>query len=88
MTTTEISNSFTGYEATIRTKGLPAISTLRKHLRKAKASDCISATIIKVDGAIMEIVDSGRGDQLVRNPNYATQSEIAKMEAMERAFYL
>ena len=47
MNQTIVSNSFTGYNKTIRHKeGFPAVSTLRKHLRAAKAKDCRSETQI------------------------------------------
>jgi hypothetical protein len=71
MTTTKtktlISNSFTGYSATIRTKSqMPAVSTIRKHLRAAKASDCQSTTTIFIDGAGYELVHG----ELVHNGRY------------------
>lgn len=46
MQTTTITNQFTGYCKTIRTEGLPAVSTLKKHMRASKASDCKSYTRI------------------------------------------
>ena len=61
---TTITNEFTGYSATIRTKGKPAISTIRKHLSKSKASDCKSVTIIEIDGIRHELIDMGRGFEL------------------------
>lgn len=65
MTTTTITNSFTGYSATIRTNGLPAVSTIKKHLRNSKASDCCSVTLITIDGIRHELADLGRGKELV-----------------------
>lgn len=47
---TTITNSFTGYSAEIKTAGIPALSTIQKHLRKAKAKDCKSQTIIRING--------------------------------------
>ena len=66
MTTTTISNSFTGYNATIRTNGLPAVATVRKHIRKAKASDCQSVTLIEIDGIRHELHDLGDGLALIQ----------------------
>ena len=60
-TETTISNSFTGYSATIRTNGKPAVSTIQKHLRNSKASDCQSVTIIEIDGIRHDLIDLGRG---------------------------
>ena len=67
--TTQITNSFTGYSATIRHKGeMPAISTVRKHLRAAKASDCQSTTMVTQQSGgqtlRLEIVDFGNGPKL------------------------
>jgi hypothetical protein len=66
MTTTEITNGFTGYEATIYTKDMPAISTIKKHLRESKASDCQSVTIIEIDGIRYDLMDHGNGVNLVQ----------------------
>jgi len=74
MTTTIINNSFTGYTATIRTAGLPAVSTIRRHLRAAKAGDCRSVTTIYCDGDGMELVNFGDGPELVKNGQYAPES--------------
>jgi hypothetical protein len=68
---TTITNSFTGYSATIRTANLPSVATIKKHLRKAKASDCHSVTTIYCDGEGMDLIDTGRGKELVRNGQYA-----------------
>lgn len=68
MTTTTITNSFTGYSATIRTKGQPAASTIQKHVRKAKSRDCKSVTIIEIDGIRHSLDNIGRG--LTLNPWY------------------
>lgn len=67
MNKTTIKNDFTGYEATINHKGdMPALSTVKKHLRAAKASDCQSVTKIYADdGQQMEIIDRGHGEELV-----------------------
>ena len=65
-TTTTISNSFTGYNATIRTNGLPAVATVRKHIRKAKASDCLSVTLIEIDGIRHDLHDLGDGLVLIQ----------------------
>ena len=68
MSTTIIRNSFTGYKATVRSASdYPAVSTIQKHLRKAKARDCRSVTTIYCDGEGMELVDFGRGMELVPN---------------------
>jgi hypothetical protein len=64
-TTTTIANQFHGYSATIRTNGTPAISTIKKHLRAAKPSECGSITRIEIDGVQHWIGDIGRGDQLI-----------------------
>ncbi len=63
--TTTITNEFTGYSATIRTKSLPSIGTIKKHLNKSKASDCQSITVIEIDGQLSELVDLGNGLILV-----------------------
>lgn len=67
MNTTSIRNSFTGYSATIRHTGdLPAVSTVKKHLRKAKAGDCKSETkITSDDGQRIKLVDMGKGEELI-----------------------
>ena len=65
MITTTISNSFTGYSATIRTNGKPSVSTIQKHLRKAKASDCQSVTIIEINGIRHDLINLGRRLSLV-----------------------
>ena len=51
MTTTyTFRNSFTGYTAKIRARGEnPSPSTLRRHFRAAKASNCKSVTICRDD---------------------------------------
>jgi hypothetical protein len=61
MTTTTISNKFTGYSATIRANGKPAVATVKRHLRKAKASDCQSVTIIEIDGIRHDFQETGIG---------------------------
>jgi hypothetical protein len=61
---TIITNAFTGYKATIR-KGNPSIETIKRCLRNAKASDCKSVTIIKIDDQLCELIDLGRGLELV-----------------------
>ena len=66
MTTTTISNRFTGYNATIRTNGLPAVATIQKHLRKSKASDCRSLTLIEIDGIRHDLIDLGDGLALIQ----------------------
>ena len=63
-TKTIISNNFTGYSATIQTNGKPAVSTIKRHLSKSKASDCQSVTIIEIDGLCHDLIDMGRGEQL------------------------
>jgi hypothetical protein len=64
--TTNITNAFTRYSATIRTHGTPAISTIQKHLRKAKCRDCHSVTIIEINGIRHDLVDlHGRGLDLI-----------------------
>ena len=69
MTTTHISNSYTGYSAEIMHKGeKPSISTVRKHLRAAKASGCNSTTMVTQqhgDQTLhLDIVDFGNGPEL------------------------
>ncbi len=71
VTTTVISNSFTGYSATIRTNGIPAVSTIQKHLRKAKASDCKSNTTIFCNGQGRDLANFGNGPSLIPNGQYA-----------------
>ena len=61
---TTITNAFTGYSATIRTTGKPAVATVRKHLRAAKAKDCQSTTIIEIDGIRYDLIDLGNGFEL------------------------
>jgi hypothetical protein len=63
---TTITNKFHAYSATIRTSDMPAISTLKKHLRKAKPTDCGSITEIHIDGIRYWIGDIGRGEQLIQ----------------------
>ena len=64
---TTIVNLFTGYSASIRTNGTPAISTLKNHLRKSKASDCKSVTKIYIDGVGYDVV----GNMIIRNGDFA-----------------
>jgi hypothetical protein len=66
MIITKITNQFTGYNATIKTGGLPALSTLKKHLSKSKASDCQSVNEIRTycdddgsGGASVEVTQFG-----------------------------
>ena len=66
-TETTISNSFTGYSATIRTNGLPAVATVRKHVRKSRASDCRSITIVEIDGIRHDLIDLGYGLTLIQH---------------------
>ena len=63
--TTTITNEFTGYSATIRTKSLPSIGTIKKHLNKSKASDCKSITTIEVDGQLCELIELSNGLSIV-----------------------
>jgi hypothetical protein len=63
--TTTITNEFTRYSATIRTKSLPSVSTIKRHLRKSKAIDCKSITTIEVDGQLCELIDLGNGLSIV-----------------------
>lgn len=63
-TETKITNAFTGYSATIRTTGKPAVSTVKRHLRAAKSSDCQSTTIIEIDGVRHDLINLGWGEQL------------------------
>lgn len=69
-TTTIINNSFTGYSATIRTNGTPSISTIRKHIRRSKSSDCNSVTTIYCEGEGIEIANIGSGPELVKNGQF------------------
>ena len=74
MNQTIIRNDFTGYSETIKHKGQkPASSTVKKHLRAAKASDCQSITRVEqtfkeAEGqnrtVILEIIDTGNGERL------------------------
>lgn len=64
---TTITNPFTKYSATIRTKGVPAISTIQKHLRKAKAKECASITYIYIDGVGYDLHQG----ELIKNGLYA-----------------
>lgn len=60
-TETTITNAFTGYSATIRTTGKPAVATVRKHIRASKARDCQSVTVIEIDGVRHDFQDFGLG---------------------------
>ena len=72
MSITIFRNSFTGYEATVRSASdYPSAATIEKHLRKAKASDCCSTTTIYCDGEGMELIDLGRGMELVANGQHS-----------------
>jgi hypothetical protein len=62
---TTITNSFTGYSATITTKSTPAVSTIKRHIRASKASDCKSATLIHIDGIRHAIIERGNGPELL-----------------------
>jgi hypothetical protein len=61
---TTIKNAYTGYTATIR-KSNPSIATIKRHLRKSKASDCQSITTIEIDGHLCELIDLGKGLEIV-----------------------
>lgn len=68
MNTFIIENKFTGYRAEITTKGdAPALSTVKKHFRKAKASDCRSETTVreKETGDRYVIANTGHGEEVV-----------------------
>lgn len=67
MNTFIVENKFTGYRAEIKTRNeLPAVSTVKRHFRKSKASDCVSATTIKDNhGNGYDLADIGRGLQIV-----------------------
>ena len=67
---TTITNAFTGYSATIRTTGKPAVATVRKHILAAKASDCRSETTITnaETGDRYEIANMGHGEKVLRLP--------------------
>ena len=63
-----IENKFTGYRAEVRTRAAaPSVSTLKKHFRAAKASDCRSSTTVKcaVTGECYCIINSGQGEKVV-----------------------
>jgi hypothetical protein len=62
---TTITNSFTGYSTTITTKSLPAVSTIKRHIRASKASHCKSATLIHIDGIRHAIIERGNGPELL-----------------------
>lgn len=70
MNTYIIENKFTGYRKEISIKGesLPSVSTLRRHFRAAKASDCTSATTCTdaQTGEKIQMVDMGRGVEVIR----------------------
>jgi len=70
MNTYIIENKFTGYRAEIKTACVPAVATLKKHLRAAKARDCRSTTTITnaKTGDRYEIADMGRGEKVLRLP--------------------
>jgi len=61
---TTIKNAFTGYWAIIR-KNNPSVSTIKRHIRKSKASDCKSITTIEIDGQLCELIDLGNGLEIV-----------------------
>ena len=66
MNTTTIKNDFTGYEATIRHQGaFPAVSTVKKHMRASKASDCTSWTRMFQGSKEIELIDTGNGLRFV-----------------------
>ena len=48
-TITRITNEFTGYDATVRTKGTPTVSTIKKHIRNSRAGDCMSVTHVRTN---------------------------------------
>jgi len=66
-TETTISNNFTDYFAAILTNGKPSVTTIQKHLRKSKASDCQSVTTIEIDGIRHDLIDLGRGLTLTQH---------------------
>jgi hypothetical protein len=60
-----VENAFTGYRAEIHTKNeVPAIGTLRRHFRAAKARDCVSPTTVtkKATGDRYAVVEFVRGE--------------------------
>lgn len=59
MKTTKIQNGFTGYKAEVKTTGFPSISTIRRHLRMAKAADCQSVTTVEIDGVEYDLAKTG-----------------------------
>lgn len=63
-----VENKFTGYRAVIMPhRQMPAASTIRRHLRRAKAKDCCSiTTITDMNGARYEAADLGDGLELHR----------------------
>lgn len=63
---TIIKNTFTRYEKTIKTRGLPSLATIKNHLRASRARDCKSHTSITIDGTDYDVCDTGHGEQLVR----------------------
>ena len=81
-TTTIITNDFTGYSATIRTEGNPAVATIKRHLAKSKASDCRSVTSIYIDGVGHDLTDLGNGEELVRNGRYSEQPKNTAAQAL------
>jgi hypothetical protein len=58
--TSTFKNEFHRYEKTIRHRGdVPALSTIRRHIRAARPNDCRSPyTITREDGATVAIIPS------------------------------
>ena len=63
---TTIINKFTRYEKKITTKCMPSVSTIEKHIRASKASDCISTTSIYIDGVGYDFYHG----ELIKNGTY------------------
>lgn len=64
---TTITNTYTGYSKTIITKDFPSVSTIARHVRASKASDCKSITSIYIDGIRHDLIDLGRGLTLTQH---------------------
>ena len=62
-----VENKFTGYRRVIFTYSeVPALATIKQHIRASKAEGCTSHTIIRnEDGDRLEVVDMGRGEEVV-----------------------
>jgi hypothetical protein len=61
-TTLTITNEFTGFKKTTRSRN---VETIKRIVRESKAGGCLSVTKMSGDdGEQYEILDTGRGDEL------------------------